>query len=149
MADLDHRSRRLPVGRPHAFGMFERERERLLLIHMLARLERMNEVLRVQMLRRGDDDRIDALVVEQAAMIVINGRARNQIARVIEALVVNVRKRGDLNVRAGDGLMEQLRATLSGADNAYANALVRTEHTAGGGQRGGQAGSHRSDEFAA
>ena len=46
MTDLDNRFRRLAVSRAHAPGILQREGQRLFLIHVLARLERVNEVLR-------------------------------------------------------------------------------------------------------
>ncbi len=58
-------------------------------------------------------------------MIVIRGRAGDQVARVIQALAVHVGKSGDLNIGAGDGLMHQLGSALSGADDADPHAVVR------------------------
>ena len=59
------------VSRAHALGVVHRERHRLFLVDVLAGAERGDEMLAVQMLRRGDQDRVDVLVVEQVAVIEI------------------------------------------------------------------------------
>ena len=52
-------------------------------------------------------------IVQQPAMIVVGGRARDQVARVIQPLVVHIGKSGDLNVRAGQRLMQQFRRRVA------------------------------------
>ena len=49
----------------HAPGMVGIERHGLLLIHVFARLDRRHEVQRVLVLRRGDQDRIERLLLQQ------------------------------------------------------------------------------------
>ena len=57
------------VGGAHALGVIHGERHGLFLIDMLAGGDGGGEVLAVQVLRRGDQDRVDVLVFEQAAII--------------------------------------------------------------------------------
>jgi hypothetical protein len=98
------------------------------LIDVLARFEGVNEVVAVQVLRRGDNHGVDALVFQQAAIIVVGGRARDDVVRVIQALAVHVGESGYLNLWAGQRLMNQLRAALPDADDAQAHAVVRAQH---------------------
>ena len=74
MPDLYDRFRRLPVRGAHAFGVIEREGQRLFLIDVLARFERIDKMFAMEVLRGSDDDRVDGLVVEQPAMVAIGGR---------------------------------------------------------------------------
>jgi hypothetical protein len=66
--------------------MIDREGHGLFLINMLAGLDGVDEVLAVQMLRGGDDDGVDGLVIEQAAMIEISGCAGDEPLGVVETL---------------------------------------------------------------
>ena len=71
MADL-HRPLAARVFRTAArmrLGVVHGERHGLFLVDMLAGVERRGEVLAVQVLRGGDQDGVDALVVEQVAVI--------------------------------------------------------------------------------
>ena len=71
MADLHGSSCRLLVRRPHPLGVIHGERHRLFLVDVLAGVERGGEVLAMQVLRRGDQDRVDDLVFEQVAVVEI------------------------------------------------------------------------------
>ena len=50
-------------------GVVHGERHGLLLVDVLAGIERGGEMLGVQVLRRGDQDRVDVLVFEQVAVV--------------------------------------------------------------------------------
>ena len=67
-ADLDDASRRRR-GPPHAPGVAGVEGHGLFLVHVLARPDRGDEVDRVQVLGRRDQDRVDRLVVEQRPVV--------------------------------------------------------------------------------
>jgi hypothetical protein len=85
-------------------------------------------MLAVQMLRRGDDNGINSLIVQKPAMIGMNRGARHQVVRVIQTLVVNVGECCDLNIRASGRLMNQFRPALPCADNSHTHAVVRAQH---------------------
>ncbi len=81
MADLDHAAGGATVSGPHALGMLHREGHGLLDVDVLARLERGHEVLAVQVLGRGDDDRVHAGLLEQVAVVEIGpGRGASFLA---------------------------------------------------------------------
>ena len=136
MSDLHHGFRRLPVRRAHALGIIQRKGQRLLLIHMFAGCERINKMLAMQMLRRGDDHGVNGLIVQKPAMVAVDGAQKARGRGVVQALGVNIGKGGDLDIGAGDGLMQQFAAALPGADQADAHAVVGAQHAPGrGGQR--------------
>ncbi len=57
------------VGGPHTLGLLDSERQGLLLVDMLTGFQGSDEMLRVKVLRRGDQDRIDGAVVEQMPIV--------------------------------------------------------------------------------
>jgi len=83
------------------------ERHRFFQVHVLARVDRVHEVLRVQMLRRGDDDGIDGLVVQQTPVIEKSGGAGHKLLRVVQALGVDVGEPSQLHIGARQSLMYQ------------------------------------------
>jgi len=51
----------LPISRTHPLGVIHVERHGFFLVDLLARLERCDEMLGVQMLGRGDEDGVNRL----------------------------------------------------------------------------------------
>ena len=129
MADLYDSFWRLAVRGAHALGVIEREGQRLFLIDMLARFERIDKMLAMQMLRRGDDDGVDGLVLQKPAMIAVGGRGWDAVSGVVQALGVDIGECGDLDVGTGQSLVQEFAAALSSADQADADAIVRTQQT--------------------
>ena len=99
---------------------------------MFAGIERGNEVFRVQMLRRGDQDGVDGFIVEQVAVIKKRLRAGHGFLGFLEALGIDVGEGGHFRVGAGDGFAHQLHAAIARADQAQADAAVRAQNTSSG-----------------
>ena len=127
--------------------MVDGERHRLFLIHMLPSVERSHEMLAMQMLRSGDQNRVDAFVVEQIAVVEISLGVRRDLFRIFQALSVDIGEGHELGVRAGDGGLDVLHAAVAGPDNAEANPVVGPQNV-GHSQCSGQAGSDFADEIA-
>ena len=68
MPDLDGQFPALRRG-AHALGVVHGERHGLFLVDVLASLERRHEMLAVEVLGRGDDDGVNALVIQQVAVV--------------------------------------------------------------------------------
>src|SRR5262245_10088706 len=98
MTDLYGSLNRVLVGRPHALGVIDREGHGLLLVDMLAGLERGREVLAVEVLRRGDQYRVDTLVVEEISVVEVSLRIRRNFFGVFQALGVDIRKCGEVGI---------------------------------------------------
>ena len=128
-ADLDHASR-AAEGVSHAPGVARVEGHRLFLVHVLARLDGGDEVNRVQVLRRRDQDRVDRLVVEQRPVVLERRDAGNDRLDFIEAAGVDVGDRGRLDVRALDRGLQDLLAARTAADQAEPDSLVRPSDSA-------------------
>ena len=88
MPDLHRAFAGFLVRRAHALGVVDGERHGLFLIHVLAGVERGDEVLAVQVLRSGDQDGVDDLVVEQMAVIEIGLGVRAHFASRLPGGVV-------------------------------------------------------------
>jgi hypothetical protein len=102
MADLHGALAGPLVSGAHALGVVHAERHGLFLVDVLARVERRYEMLAMQMLRRGDEDRVDALVVQKVAVVEIGlGRGR-RLERGFETLCVDIGEGNELGVGAGD-----------------------------------------------
>jgi hypothetical protein len=80
------------------------------------------------MLRRGDDDGVDRLILKQAAMVRVDGRGWYAIPGVVQAFTVNIGEGGDFDVGASQRLVQQLAAALSSADQTDADAIIRAQH---------------------
>ncbi len=89
-ADLNHSSRSRQHF-PHAAGVAGIERHGLFLVHVLARLDRGDEVDRVQVLRRRDQDRVDRLVVEERPVVLERRDAGDDRPHFLEPAGVDVR----------------------------------------------------------
>ncbi len=128
--------------------MLHGERHGLFLVDVLAGVERGGEVLAVQVLRGGDEDGVDVLVVEQVAVVEVGlGVGRDRLD-VFEAPGVDVGGADAFHVVAGERLLQDLGAAGAGADDAEADALVGAQDI-GRGQRAGQTGGDFADEIAA
>ncbi len=110
MAHLHGELGRFAIRGAHALGVLHRERHGLFLVDVLAGFDGMDEVLAVQMLRRGDYYRVDGFVVEQATVVEIGGRVWNQGLGVFQALGVDIGKCDEVDIRAGQRPMDQLRS---------------------------------------
>ena len=102
-ADLDHAA--VLAGRRHHLLPFPQVvRERLLDVDVLARLAGPDRRQGVPVVRQGDDHRVDALVVEDFAGVVIRGDlppvVTGRLDFAIEVRLVGVAERDDLD--AGD-----------------------------------------------
>src|ERR1022692_1098374 len=145
VADLHGAPAGALVSRAHALGMLHAERHGLFLIDVFAGVERRHEVLAMQVLRRGDEDRVDALVVQQVAVVEIGLGGGRDGARVVQALSVDVRDAGEFRVGTCQRLAHELCAAIAGADDADANAVTRSQHV-GRGDSAGQTASDFADE---
>ena len=107
-----------------------------------------DEALGVQMLRRGDQDGIDATDRRAAAgNRHTSSRAGREFRGVGEAAGVDIGEGGEFGVRAGNGFARELRAAVAHADDADAEAVVRAENTASR-ETAGEARGHVADEVA-
>ncbi len=148
VADLHGALAGLLEGGAHALGVVHGERHGLFLVDVLAGVQRGDEVLAVQVLRGGDQDGVDGLVVEQVAVVEIGLGSGHDLLRVFQALGVDVGESQEFGIGAIDYFADQGHATIARADDAEANAIVGSQHV-GGGQRAGQAGCDLADEIAA
>ena len=149
MADLyDVGAGVLLVGGAHALGMIHRERHGLFLIDVLAGGEGVGEVLAVQVLRGGDEDGVQVLVVEQAMVVQVGPGAGRDRLHGLERLGVHVGGAHTFHVGQGDSLLEDLAAAIANADDADADALVGAQDI-GRGQRASQTGGDVTDEITA
>src|SRR5205823_1291840 len=124
MSDLHRALSRFLVSGSHPFGVIHGERHGLFLVHVLAGIERGYEMLAMQVLRRGDQYRVDALIVEQISMIQVSLRVWGDLLGVLQALRVNVGERHELSVRTRDGVTNVLHPTVAGPDDAESNPVV-------------------------
>jgi hypothetical protein len=119
----------------HLTPFGERVCRRLLDVHVLARLQRPYGRERMPVVRRGDDHRVDVLVVEHAAEILLEARAERRDVRellVVDALVgevrVDVAERLDLDVlQLREAPLERV-ALPADADARQHDAIVRAAH---------------------
>jgi hypothetical protein len=109
-------------------GVIHRERHGLFLIDVLPGLDGVDEMLAVQVLRRGDDNGVDRLVVQQTAVIQICGRGRHQPLGVVEPLGVNIGESNEVDVRAVQRPVNQLSAAVAHTDDAHADTVVGPQH---------------------
>jgi hypothetical protein len=125
-ADLNHASRtRQRV--PHTAGVGGIERHGLLLIHVLARLDRGDEVERVQVLRRRDQDRVDRLVVQERPVVLERRDAGDDCPGFLEPAGVDVRHRNGFDIGAPQGGPEDLLAARAATDQADPDSFVRPQ----------------------
>ncbi len=129
---------------PHAPGVSGIEGHGLLLIHVFARLDRGHEVQGVLVLRGGDENRIDRLVVQQSPVIVVGLDGRGHRPGFVQAPRINIGHGNRLGVRAANGDLEDLLAAAARANQAEADSVIGAQHRpgrndSGGGHTGGAA----------
>ena len=95
-------------GRAHALGVIHREGHRLFLVDVLAGGERGDEVLAMQVLRRGDQDGVDGLVVEQVAVVEIRLGVGRDLLHIFQPAGVDVGGADAFHIRAGQRLAQDL-----------------------------------------
>src|SRR5664280_992144 len=149
MADLHG----MPAGvllesRAHAFGVVHGERHGLFLVDVLATGDGGGEVLAVQMLRGGDEDGVDILVIQQAAIVQVGLSGRRDLLDIFQAARIDVGGADAIHVLAGERLLQDFDTARARTDDAEADTLVRAEGIAGR-QRAGQTGSDMADEITA
>jgi len=88
-------------------------------------------VQRVQVLRRGNQYRIDAFVIEQLTEITVGLEGRDTGFQLVEAARVNVRGGHALHVGTFERHLEDFRPAPAGSDQADANAVIGSQHPAG------------------
>lgn len=129
MPDLNYMFPAIDLKRgTHLFGVVHRERHRFLLINVLAGLDGVSEVFAMQVLRSGDQNSVDILVVEKAAMIEICFGSRDGLLSGFEAARVNVRKSDHFNTWDAHRLAVDFGAAVSGANQSHADAIVRAQY---------------------
>jgi hypothetical protein len=116
------------------------ERHGLFLIDVLARLNRRHEVQRVLMLRRGDQDRVDVLIVEQLPKVLVGLDRRNERLHLIQPAGVNVRGGDSLGIGASHGGLEDLLPAAAVSDDAEPHPIVGAQHATG--REAGHGDSH-------
>ncbi len=85
-------------------------------------------MLAMQVLRRGDQNCVDAFVIEKAAMIEISVGAGNEGLGVFEAARVYVGEGDEIDVGAAQRRAGDFRAAVANTDDAGANAVVRAQN---------------------
>src|ERR1017187_4515444 len=149
MADLDGMLAGIVMeGGAHAFGVVDGERHGLFLIDMLAASDGAGEVLRVEVLRGGDEDGVDVAVVQQAAVVEVGLGVGRYLADILQAAGIDVGGADAFHVLAVERLLEDFGTAGAGADDAEADTLVGAEGLAGS-QRAGQTGGDIADEITA
>jgi hypothetical protein len=137
------------VGGTHALGVLDDERHRFFLVHVLPGVQGGGEVLAVQVLRRGDDDRIDRLVFEQAPVVHVRGRCRDDLLGCLQTLGIDIAESSELDTGCRDGPANQLEAAIAGADDTHAHTVIRAEHGGGDSEGTREAGGYFANENAA
>ncbi len=122
--DLNHASRATECV-SHAPGVAGVERHRFFLVYVLAGLDRRDEVKRVQVLQRRDQDRVDRLVVEERSVVFESCDTRNDRFNFIETASVYVGNGDGFDIRALDSGPQDLLPARSAADQTESDALVR------------------------
>ena len=148
VADLHRAAWRALHGGTHALGLLHRKGHGFFQVDVLAGIERLDEGFAMQMLWRGDDDRIDGAIVQQLAVIQVQPGTWSEPGRVFQAAGVNVGDGDTLGVLAGQRLSQQFGPARAHPDDAETHAFAGCQHVAAG-QRAREASGHSSDEIAA
>ena len=128
-ADLDDTSR-ATEGVSHAPGVARVEGHRFFLVHVLACLDGGDEVNRVQVLRRRDQDRVDRLVVEERPVVFERRNAGDDRLDFIKAAGVDVGDGGRLDIGTFDRGPQDLLPARTAADQTEPDSLVRPSDSA-------------------
>ncbi len=113
--------------RTHLLAVIHRESHGLLHVDVLAGIESGDEMLGVEMLRSGDEDRVDRGVLKHAAIFKMLARGGSDGARFFQTAGVNVGHAGTLGVGTGEGIAQKFGTAGAGADNGEANAIISAE----------------------
>ena len=111
----------------HALGVVHGERHGLFLVDMLAGGDGGGEVLAMQVLRGGDQHRVDVLVVQQVAIVEVSLGVGRDLLDVFQAARVDVGGADAFHVLAGQRLLQDFGAAGAGTDDAEADTLVRAQ----------------------
>ena len=146
MTDLNGAIPGVLIRRPHALGLLNGERHGSFLVDVLTGVERGHKLLRVQMLRRGDQNRVDACVFQQPPVLQVQFCGGHDRVGGLQSLRIDVRHGDAVGIRAGQSLTQQFGAPGPGPNDADTQAVVGAEHV-GCGQCPGQARSYFADEI--
>jgi hypothetical protein len=115
----------------HRAPFGERQRERLLDVHVLAGLARVDHLERMPVVGRVDDHRVDVGAFEHAAIVGVAGRASaGLLHRELDVRRVDVAHARDLDIVVRQEGVEHLVAAVADADDAHPDAVVGAEHAA-------------------
>ena len=124
---LHHPARPL-VGLLHPPRVVGVERHRLFLVNVLPGVDGGNEMQRVKVLRRRDQDRVNGLVVQQATKILMGLNGGNEGFHFVEPAGVHIRHRHRLHVGTVNRGVQDLPPPAAAANQADSNAVVRPQH---------------------
>jgi hypothetical protein len=94
------------------------------MIHILTRLDAGNEMTRMQMLRRRDQDGIDGLILQQLAEIPISPGCGGKSLRLVQTPGIRIGDANGLDPGTAEGIAEYLPSARPGTNQADANAVV-------------------------
>ena len=120
----------------------DRQRGRFFDVNVLAGAAGIDERNRVPMVRRRDHCRIDRLIFEQLAMVVERlRRPARLLVRDRQVRFVHIAQCRHFAIVVNEKRIEQLVAAIADADEAEANAIVRTVNATITGRRHRSGGS--------
>ena len=96
---------------------------------MLAGIERSDEVFAMQMLRSGDQHRVNALVLQEMPVIQVCFCRWRDFRGFLETPGVNVGGTYDFRIRALERLFHELLTTRTRADDSNPNAVIRSQRS--------------------
>jgi hypothetical protein len=115
----------------HGASFAHHERQRLLHVHVLARLAGVDHLQRVPVIGGVDRHRVEVLQLEQLPVVLeLPGLSAHLLRGEIEVGLVQVAKRHDLGVGVLEEGVEDLVAAIAEADEAHADAIACAEHAA-------------------
>jgi hypothetical protein len=117
-------------GGPHPLGVVNGEGHRFFLIDVLAGVERVDEVLGMEVLRSGDEHRIDTVVFKQQAVVVEDFAAGNALQGALAMGAVDVADRGNFNVGTSYGLRREVGSSGAVTNDAKPHPVIGSGHGA-------------------
>src|SRR5439155_24296065 len=111
-------------------------------------VERRREMLAMQMLRRRDQHRVDALILEKIPVVKISLRIGRDFLRILEPLGIDIGEPDELGVRTSYRLAHDLHPPVARPDDPEPYPLVRPENIRRRRQCSRQASSDLADEIA-
>ena len=151
VADLDHVTAMVAfVHGAHLLGLRNAQRHGFFEIDVLARRDRIAELLRVKMLGSRDDHRIHGGIVQQTAVIGMDRGAGRYARGRFQPPGIDIGKSRDLSIGACPDMIDQLHPAIARADDADADAFICSQDTGRtSGQGPGQAIGDLPNEFPA